>query len=241
MRRLNVSLLVAVTAASLLLGGCGQTKPTVAPPPSPGETATVPEQTPTISVGPSQPASPTPVVSETPAPSVTATPTATPTSSPTSAPPQAKGLVLSGSGIGGNKFGTAEAKVEKAIAAVLGEPDDSAQGVLCELDSSSPWHRSVFYDGLVVLFTAETGSKTAPRTLNSWSMSVKDVPKKVTIEDGIPLNLTFKELKAKYPKGKLEDTGLGDGSQIFTLPSGLRFVGEKKPDLVMAGELHYCE
>jgi hypothetical protein len=236
MRRLNGSVLVAGISATLLLTGCGQTTPTIAAPTPPSATATgttpattAPTVSPTTAPTPSDPASPTA------SPSVTATPT------PTPSPTKAKGLVLSGSGVGGHKFGTAEAKVEKTLESALGEPDESVQGILCELDSGSPWQRSVIYEGFAVVFTAKSAKKSAPRTLNSWSLSLDGTLPKVQLEDDIPLNLSFKQLKAKYPKGKLADTGLGDGSEIFTLPNGIRFVGVEVPDMVMAGELHYCE
>lgn len=238
MRRFSGSMLVAGTAATLLLAGCGQTAPTVVQsPPSTTQTATVPTQSPTGSPTPST------SVPVSPSPSVTATPTETPTSTPTASPTptRAKGLMLAGNGVGGHKFGTAEAKVEKTLASAMGEPDESVQGILCELDSSSPWHRSIIYDGLSVVFTAKSAKKSSPRTLDSWSLSLDGKLPAVQLEDDIPLNLSFKQLKAKYPKGKLVDTGLGDGSEIFTLPNGIRFVGVDVPDMVMAGELHYCE
>lgn len=245
MRRFNGSVLVAGTAATLLLTACGQTAPTVAvpTPPSATQTATTPTptQSPTVSPTPTISESVTPTASPSVSPTVTVSPTASPTPTPSPTPTKAKGLVLAGNGVGGHKFGTAEAKVEKTLASALGEPDESVQGILCELNSGSPWHRSIIYDGLAVVFTAESAKKSAPRTLNSWSLSLDGKRPKVQLEDDIPLNLSFKQLKAKYPKGKLTDTGLGDGSEIFTLPNGIRFVGVEVPDMVMAGELHYCE
>ena len=61
--------------------------------------------------------------------------------------------------------------------------------------------------------------------------------------DGLPLNLTFSQLKARYPGGKLENLNLGegDGSRMFTLPNKIRFIGAGKPDMVSAGELGVCE
>lgn len=254
MRRFNGSVFVVGTAAALLLTGCGQTTPTVVAPTPPSVTqtatptatttpttttptpsATMPTLSPTVSPTPPAPESPTPAPSVT----VTSTPSATPTPSPS--PTKAKGLLLAGNGVGGHKFGTAEAKVEKTLNSTLGEPEDSVQGILCELDSSSPWHRAILYDGLAVVFTAKSAKKSAPRTLNRWSLSLDGKRPDVRLEDDIPLNLSFKQLKAKYPKGKLSDTGLGDDSEIFTLPNGIRFVGVDVPDMVMAGELHYCE
>ena len=234
MRRFNGSVLVAGGAARLLLSACGQPPPTIASPTPPPDTQTA---TATPTPTPSATDSPSPTPSESPTVSASPTVTATPSSSPT----KATGLVLAGDGVGGHKFGTAEAKVEKTLASALGEPDESVQGILCQLDPGSPWERTVIHGGLAVVFTATSAKKSAPRTLNNWSLALEGKLPKIQIEDDIPLNLNFKQLKAKYPKGKLADTGLGDGSQIFTLPNGIRFVGVDTPDMVMAGELHYCE
>lgn len=231
MRRCNGVVLVAGTVATLLLTGCGQIAPTVTALTSPS--ATVPTRSPGGSPTPTSSESATPTASPTDA--VSATPTPSPTTT------TAKGLVLAGSGVGGHEFGAAEAEVVETLASALGNPDESVQGVLCELDSGSPWQRSVIYDGLSVMFTAKSAKKSAARTLNSWSLSLDGGVPKFQLEDDIPLDLSFKQLKAKYPKGKLTDTGLGDDSQIFTLPNGIRFVGVDVPDMVMAGELHYCE
>lgn len=249
MRRLNGSVLVAGAVAALLLAGCGQTPPPVVPPepPAPSSaapTTTSPTPSPSDSLTPSESLTPSVSPSGTASPT-TSSPSATPTASasptPSATPTKTSGFVLAGNGVGGHKFGTAEAKVEKALASALGEPDESVQGILCELNSASPWQRTLIYDGLAVVFTAKSAKKSAARTLNSWSLSLDGKRPKVQIEDDIPLNLSFKDLKAKYPKGKLQDTGLGDGSEIFTLPNGIRFVGVKVPDMVMAGEMHYCE
>ena len=51
----------------------------------------------------------------------------------------------------------------------------------------------------------------------------------------------MKELAAAFPEGELTETGLGDGSQVFSAPNGLRFVGIGTPDQVQAGELLVCE
>lgn len=240
MRPVNRSVLVATVAAALALTACGQTAPTSGVP-SPPATVT-PSASPSGSPSPSVTASTTASPTESPTPDGSASPTVSATPSPSATPTKAKGLVLAGDGVGGHKFRTAEAKVEKTLDAALGEPDESVQGILCELDSGSPWHRSLHYDGLSVVFTAKSAKKSAPRTLNSWSLSLGGkLPKGVQLVDDIPTNLSFKQLKAKYPKGKLTDTGLGDGSEIFTLPNGIRFVGVDVPDMVMAGELGYCE
>lgn len=235
MRRWNATI-VAAAAAAVVLTGCGQLAPTVDPP-------TPPSGTESASPSPSATGSGTPTVSVTPSSSTSpsATPTASQTPTASASPSKGAGLVLSGKGVGSHKFGAAEAAVEKTLDSALGEPDESIQGASCELAGDSPWQRTVIYDSLAVMFTAKSSKKSAPRTLNSWSLTLGGKLPKVQLEDGIPLDLSFKELKAKYPKGKLTDTGLGDGSEVFTLPNGIRFVGVESPDMVMGGELNFCE
>ena len=48
-------------------------------------------------------------------------------------------------------------------------------------------------------------------------------------------------IRDRYPAATLEDTGLGDDSQILTLPNSLRFLGVHQPDLVQAGAPLFCE
>ena len=69
----------------------------------------------------------------------------------------------------------------------------------------------------------------------------EDFASPLRMADEVPLTLNFKELKAKYPKGKLEDIGFGDGSAMFTLPNKMRFIGVDEPDTVQAGQLTFCE
>ena len=225
-RKVTPRVAAAVAAATtLLLASCATQ------PPAPS----VPTPTPT----PSPSATPTPTPSETPTP--TPTPSETPTPTPSATPTKAGAVVLRGDGIAGQKFGAKEAAAEKAISARLGKPDEAVEGILCELDSSSPWQRTLIYDGLSVLFVASSASKSAPRTLNGWALGLEGSRPPIELQDDVPLNLSFAELAKKYPKGTLEDTGLGDGSESFTLPNGIRFLGVEFPDLVMAGEVHYCE
>jgi hypothetical protein len=61
------------------------------------------------------------------------------------------------------------------------------------------------------------------------------------MQDDVPLNLTFNQLQAKYPAGKLENL---DGGREFTLPNKLRFAtnpAASKPGLVLAGQKAPCE
>lgn len=216
MRRLTKNWLAVGVASMFVLTGCGVTPPT-----------------PTVAL-------PSPTA---PTASATATASGTTTEpSPSATTPQAAPVVLAGTGIAGLAFGAAEATVLTTLNARVGSAEDSHQGVLCELDSGSPWSQTVNYGGLSVLFVAKSKSKTAPRSLKAWSLRLgKPVNPTLAIADNVPLDLSFKQLKAKYPAAKLEDTGLGDDSQILTLPNKLRFLGIGTPDLVQAGALLFCE
>ena len=174
----------------------------------------------------------------------TPTPVAAPGSDPgpASITPTAASVVLAGTGVAGEQFGAAEAAVLTALTASLGAPGDTHEGVLCELDAASPWSRSASFGGLSVVFVALDQAPTSPRTLTAWTLRLDEpAPAGVTLADGVPLNLTFKQLKAEYPAATLEDTGLGDDSQILTLPDSLRFLGVHQPDLVQAGATLFCE
>lgn len=239
MRR-HGTLMIAVTlAAAVSLVGCATTPPTpTALPPS--ETSSSP--TPTLST-----ASPAPTPTATPTPTLTptVTPTPTPTPTPTKTPsskPSKSELLLTGAGLGGFKFGAKEAAVEAMLNGVIGKPDSVYSGAQCELDSGSPWARALSYGGLSVLFVADVKSKTAPRYLRSWSLGLEgNVSNAVKLQDDLPTDLSFAQLKKKYPKGTLEDSGLGDGTQIFTHPDGIRYLGLEYPDLVQGGEIAICE
>ena len=98
------------------------------------------------------------------------------------------------------------------------------------------------YGGLWVQFVAKDKQKSSPRTLAAWGFALaEDFASPLQMADEVPLTLNFKELKAKYPKGKLEDIGFGDGSAMFTLPNKMRFIGVDEPDTVQAGQLTFCE
>jgi hypothetical protein len=94
-----------------------------------------------------------------------------------------------------------------------------------------------------VEYDAKDTSKKSPRTLAAWGVTAgSTLPAALAVQDGVPLTLTFSQLKAKYPAGTLEDLGLGDGSKRFTLPNKIFFVGAgNKPTHVQAGVFGICE
>lgn len=213
-------LVLLAPALGLVLSACGTTQP--------GAPVTSPTPVPTPSVSSVTP-------SATPA-----TPSATPSSTPSD--DEGANLVLRGDGLAEFKFGAKQLAVMELLEDQLGEPDESAQGILCQLDDSSPWAQTITYGGLWVQFEAKDQKKSSPRTLGAWGFQLSETfAEPLELADGVPLNLDFKQLKAKYPKGKLEDLGLGDGSRMFTLPNKLRFVGAGKPDMVSAGSFSVCE
>lgn len=218
-------LLVLLTPAlALALASCAVTPPV-------GVTTTATPSATVSSVAPTLTPTPTPTPSAT-----SATPTPTPTTKPR--------LELRGNGVGAFAFGAKQVDVADELTAQLGDPDESSQGILCELDDSSPWAQTVNYGGLWVLYTAKGQSKKSPRNLAAWGFSLKEkFAAPLAMQDAVPLNLTFAQLKAKYPKGKLENLNLGegDGSKMFTLPNKIRFVGAGKPDMVSAGQMSICE
>lgn len=192
-----------------------------------------------------------PATSATPLPTVTsATPTPTPTPTVTSATPtptptdEGASLTLRGDGLGEFEFGAKQVDVGELLGDQLGDPDESSQGILCEFDDSSPWAQTVIYGGLWVQYTAKDQSKRSSRYLAAWGFSLaEEFAEPLQMADDVPLNLTFSQLKARYPGGKLENLNLGegDGSRMFTLPNKIRFIGVSKPEMVSAGKLGICE
>lgn len=193
--------------------------------------------------------SPVPAVtpSATATPSVTPTPTVTPTVTPTTPTPTPTedpgALELRGDGLGAYSFGAKQVDVTALLEAQLGEPDESYQGIRCQLDEGSPWSQTVSWGKFWVEYDAADGSKKSPRTLAAWGFDpTKTLPAPLVMQDDVPLTLTFSQLKAAYPKGKLEDLGLGDGSKRFILPNKIFFVGAgNKPLHVQAGAFGLCE
>ncbi|HRA74635.1 MAG TPA: hypothetical protein PLE12_00200 [Propionicimonas sp.] len=180
---------------------------------------------------------PSVVVSSTSPDPASPTPTFTPSPTPT-----AVSVVLGGEGIGELSFGTAEAEAVEHLTAALGEPAETTEGRLCELDSGSPWSRALHWDGVTVVFAGTKKAKSAPRSLLAWTARIEDgLQPPLALQDDLPLDLSMKELDAAYPEGDLEETGLGDGSQIFTAPNGIRFIGIGTPDTIQGGELLVCE
>ncbi len=219
MRRVLTALLVALLGPGLV--ACATVSP-VAP--------ATPSGTPTT-------ATPTPVATS-------ATPTATPTPTATQTPTADNAtLVLRGDGLGAYSFGAKQGDVTALLEQALGKPDESSQGVRCPLDDGSPWAQTVNWGSFWVEYDAKDASKKSPRTLAAWGTSVgSPLPAPLVLQDDVPLTLTFAQLKAKYPAGKLQDLGLGDGSKRFTLPNKIFFVGAgNKPLRAQAGVFGICE
>lgn len=158
-------------------------------------------------------------------------------------PTEAMGLELRGDGLGTYAFGAAQDDVVAVLEAELGQPTDTFSGVGCELDSESPWVESLNWGDLWVSFSAESTSKSAPRSLSSWSMRLPaELPDQLQLQDGVSLDLTFAELEEQYPTGKMEIVTPGTQDvQVFTLPNEIIFSGVKTPESVMAGEFQLCE
>ena len=69
----------------------------------------------------------------------------------------------------------------------------------------------VNYGGLRVVYTAKDQSRKSPRYLTFWLFPVdKQLPAPLAMQDDVPLNLTYNQLKAKYPAGKLYTRGIVD-------------------------------
>ena len=137
--------------------------------------------------------------------------------------------------------GSPEKTVTGELTARLGEATDSDQGPLCELDTSSHYARTLLYRSMWVQFAAADGKQTSPRTLYNWGANVeKKLPNGVVMQDDVPLTLSWKQLKAKYPTAKSVQTG-AEGTQALRLPNKLLFTGDTVPLQVQGGEFSVCE
>ncbi len=224
MRRRRLSVLL-VPLLGLGLAACATTPPEPLTSPSPSDS-------PAVSASPSPTPTPTTV-----APSPSATPTQTASGD------AASGLVLRGDGLGTYSFGARQLDVTALLEQQLGEPDESSQGVKCQLDDASPWSQTVSWGAFWVEYDAKDASKKSPRTLAAWGFNVKaELGDGMSVQNDVPLNLTFAQLKAKYPTGKTQDLGLGDGSKRFILPNKLFFVGSgSRPTMIQAGVFSTCD
>jgi hypothetical protein len=181
----------------------------------------------------------------------------TPSATPTPTPTIGASLTLRGDGIGPFTFGANQVDVDAALSARLGDPEVVEQGILCSMEGS-PWSQIVNYarpdravasispasGGLLVFYTAKDQSEQSPRSLAYWGFPLEQqLPAPLAMQDDVPLNLTFNQLKAKYPAGKLEYGDLDevgrDQSLTFTLPNKLQFIANpaaSKPSGVWAGQ-----
>ena len=217
-RRLLLVLLAPAAALAQVACGTVRPDPTSAPastPPTPAVTSATPTPTPS---------------------------SATPTPSPTPSDDEGANLVLRGDGLGSFDFGARQLAVMELLEDQLGEPDESSQGILCELNDASPWAQTIVYGGLWVQFEARDQKKNSPRTLGAWGFQLsQEFGEPLEMADGVPLDLSFKQRKAMYPTGKLRDIGFGDGTRMFTLPNKIRFIGTSRPEQVSAGSFSTCE
>ncbi len=206
--------LVPLLALALALGGCAKTQPDASP----------------TAVG-SSPVSASPSAST---PSV---------SSPSPSPsPSAAAIVLAGDGLGGFPFGAAQAAITAVLTERLGKPTETSSGRSCELDASSPWSETVIYKNLWVEFEAKDSKKSSPRSLHGWGFQLNGaLPSALEMADDVPLDLSFKELRAKYPGTKTLNLGLEDGTVAVQLPNKLIFYGVKVPEVVRGGDIGVCE
>ncbi|PKQ30529.1 MAG: hypothetical protein CVT62_13500 [Actinobacteria bacterium HGW-Actinobacteria-2] len=182
-------------------------------------------------------ATPAPVPS---ASSATPTPQQTPSSTPSQSQ-QAAAIILDGTGLAGVRFGSAEAQVLSTLKSQLGTPDEAIQGQSCDKIPDSPWAQTVLYGDVWVRFDAKDTKKTSPRMLAAWGYQLgKPLPSEFTIVDDVPLDLTFNQLKAKYPAARYLDFGLPEDTKVLQLPNKLMFMGQRQPEVVWAGEFQNC-
>ncbi|MEA5116258.1 MAG: hypothetical protein VB036_01430 [Propionicimonas sp.] len=236
MRRHRITVGTGILAAALSLAACGTTPPPGIATPSASGSPT------SVSAPPTPTPAVTPSASPTPTPTPSRTPTRTPTASPTPSKPSATGFQLSGTGLGGMKWGATADEVEALLNAEFGAPSEVYVGLDCELNPSSPWSRTLSYGALGVHFVANGTSRNAAKFLRSWSLGLEgDIDPRLRIANNLPTFASFADLTKKYPEGTLEDSPFADGTQIFTHPNGIRYIGEQIPDVMQAGELGSCD
>ncbi|MGB7961431.1 MAG: hypothetical protein WCF12_00530 [Propionicimonas sp.] len=178
----------------------------------------------------------------------------TPSATHTPTPAMEARLTLRGDGIGPFTFGANQVDVAAVLNDRLGDPDTTEQGILCPLGrTGDPWAEYVTYGAQVstsagagpfsVYYTAKDQSEKSPRYLTAWGFNLEEkLPAALAMQDDVPLNLSFDQLKAKYPAGK--PSLPGDDFYEFILPNKLRFInnaGVSRPGLVVAGQKVPCE
>ena len=172
------------------------------------------------------------------APTPSPKPTPSPTPSQTST---AAAVVLDGNGLAGLRFGSAEAQVLSTLKSQLGTPDQAIQGQSCEQIADSPWAQTVLYGDVWVRFDAKDTKKTSPRMLAAWGYQLGNpLPSEFEIVDDVPLNLSFNQLKVKYPAARYLNLGLPADTKVLQLPNKLMFMGTRQPEVVWAGEFQSC-
>ncbi|MDR1767497.1 MAG: hypothetical protein LBR32_03540 [Propionibacteriaceae bacterium] len=173
-------------------------------------------------------------------PTTPADATVQPSASPTPLEP----IILAGDSVAGLPFKkTAEDDVAKLLTAELGPADDDYSGPFCELDPDTPYSRTLTYGGLSVLFLAKDDKSDSERYLNGWSFNLEEnMVEPITLAEGLTTSLSFQELAAKFPKGKLEHNDLiGDEGYTFTTPGGIKLNGNGSVEWISAGFDSMCE
>jgi hypothetical protein len=146
-------------------------------------------------------------------------------------------VTLGASSLGDFKFGADEAKVTRWLEARFGEPGDTFEGIMCEMDDTSPYGVSLNFDELTVTFLAKDRKESSARTLQGWQYQFNGaLGADFALQDGVDPSLTFGQLQKKYPKSKLEDTGM---SYILTLPNKIRLYAQVEADLADMIEAGY--
>jgi hypothetical protein len=173
-----------------------------------------------------------------------ASPTASTSSSSSASPsstPSSQAVMLTGTGLAGFRFGSAESQVLATLNDRLGIPDEKIQAQLCDKKPDSPWSQTVTYGDVWVQFDAKDTKKSSPRTLAAWGYQLGEpLPKEFRIADNVPLDLTFTQLKAKYPAATYLNLGFTDTTKALQLPNKLMFMGAGQPEVVRAGEFVDC-